>query len=94
MPGAGVVHSISFTLPVTTPILLFFRGRCEEAIAYYKAKLGAEVLMMMRFKDNPEAAGHLLQTFAASHCRSRARPSAALRPCCVQGRTHLRHDCR
>ena len=33
---------------------LFFRGRCEEAIAYYKAKLGAEVLMMMRFKDNPD----------------------------------------
>ena len=33
---------------------LFFRGRCEEAINYYKAKLGAEVLMMMRFKDNPE----------------------------------------
>ena len=33
---------------------LFFRGRCEEAIAYYKATLGAEVLMMMRFKDSPE----------------------------------------
>jgi PhnB protein len=33
---------------------LFFRGRCAEAIAYYKAKLGAEVLMMMRFKDSPE----------------------------------------
>ena len=30
------------------------RGRCEEAIAYYKATLGAEVLMMMRFKDSPE----------------------------------------
>lgn len=33
---------------------LFFRGRCEEAIEYYKATLGAEVLMMMRFKDNPD----------------------------------------
>lgn len=33
---------------------LFFRGRCEEAIAYYKEKLGAEVLMMMRFRDNPD----------------------------------------
>jgi PhnB protein len=33
---------------------LFFRGRCEEAIEYYKSKLGAEVGMMMRFKDNPE----------------------------------------
>ena len=33
---------------------LFLRGRCEEAIAYYKAKLGAQVMMMLRFKDSPE----------------------------------------
>lgn len=33
---------------------LFFRGRCEEAIAYYKKTLGAELLTMMRFKDNPD----------------------------------------
>ena len=37
---------------------LFFRGRCEEAITYYKAMLGAEVLMMMRFKDNPDKPEH------------------------------------
>ena len=37
---------------------LFFRGRCGEAIAYYKETLNAEVLMMMRFKDNPEKLGH------------------------------------
>ncbi len=36
---------------------LFFRGRCEEAINYYKDKIGAEVLMMMRFKDNPDNPG-------------------------------------
>jgi PhnB protein len=36
---------------------LFFRGRCEEAIDYYKATLGAEVVMMMRFKDNPDQPG-------------------------------------
>jgi PhnB protein len=36
---------------------LFFRGRCEEAIAYYKKTLGAEVLMTMRFKDNPDKPG-------------------------------------
>lgn len=33
---------------------LFFRGRCEEAIEYYKATLGAEVREMLRFADNPE----------------------------------------
>ncbi|HEY7386595.1 MAG TPA: VOC family protein [Beijerinckiaceae bacterium] len=36
---------------------LFFRGRCEEAIAYYKTALGAEVEMMMRFSDNPDKPG-------------------------------------
>jgi uncharacterized glyoxalase superfamily protein PhnB len=33
---------------------LFFDGRCEEAIEFYKSKLGAEVTMLMRFKDSPE----------------------------------------
>ena len=33
---------------------LFFNGRCEEAIAFYKRALGAEVLMMMRNKEAPE----------------------------------------
>jgi PhnB protein len=33
---------------------LFFNGRCEEAIDFYKKALGAEVLMLMRFKDSPE----------------------------------------
>jgi PhnB protein len=33
---------------------LFFRGRCEEAIEHYKKVLGAEVVMMMRFGDNPD----------------------------------------
>ena len=33
---------------------LFFDGRCEEAIAFYRRALGAEVEMMMRFKDAPE----------------------------------------
>ena len=46
--------------PVATPAIqpyLFFRGRCEEAIEYYRETLGAEVLMMMRFKDNPDKPG-------------------------------------
>ncbi len=32
---------------------LFFDGRCEEAIACYRRTLGAEVTMLMRFKDGP-----------------------------------------
>jgi PhnB protein len=33
---------------------LFFDGRCEEALAFYRGALGAEVTMLMRFKDAPE----------------------------------------
>ncbi len=33
---------------------LFFDGRCEEAIEFYKRVLGAEVVMMMRFSDSPD----------------------------------------
>jgi PhnB protein len=35
---------------------LFFDGRCDEAIAFYRAALGAEVAMLMRFKDCPDPA--------------------------------------
>src|SRR5215470_16064641 len=33
---------------------LFFDGRCEEALEFYKKALGAKVTSMMRFKDSPE----------------------------------------
>ena len=33
---------------------LFFNGRCEEAVEFYRKALGAEVEMMMRFKDSPD----------------------------------------
>jgi PhnB protein len=33
---------------------LFFDGRCEEAVEFYKKALGAEVTMLMLFKDSPE----------------------------------------
>ena len=33
---------------------LFFNGRCEDAIEFYKKALGAEVLMLMRYKESPE----------------------------------------
>ena len=36
---------------------LFLDGRCEEALDFYREKLGAEVLMLMRFKDAPSDGG-------------------------------------
>jgi len=33
---------------------LFFDGRCEEAVEFYRVALGAEIEMLMRFKDSPD----------------------------------------
>jgi PhnB protein len=33
---------------------LFFDGRCDEAIEFYKKSLGAKVEMIMRWKDAPD----------------------------------------
>jgi PhnB protein len=33
---------------------VFFDGRCEEAIEFYKKALGAECTFMMRFKESPD----------------------------------------
>jgi PhnB protein len=34
---------------------LMFDGRTEEALAFYKRTLDAQVTMLMRFKENPDA---------------------------------------
>ena len=33
---------------------LFLDGRCEEALEFYRRTLGAEITMLMRFKESPE----------------------------------------
>ena len=33
---------------------LFFNGNCEQAVEFYRKTLGAEVEMIIRFKDSPE----------------------------------------
>ena len=33
---------------------LTFGGRCEEALAFYKQAVGAEVGTVMRWKDSPQ----------------------------------------
>jgi PhnB protein len=33
---------------------LFFNGRCDEAIEFYRKALGAEEIMLMRFKQAPD----------------------------------------
>ena len=33
---------------------LFFEGRCQEALEFYRKALGAEVTALMRYKDSPD----------------------------------------
>ena len=33
---------------------LFFDGRCEEALEFYRRALGAEVTMLMRNRESPD----------------------------------------
>jgi len=39
--------------PIIEPYL-FFDGNCEEAVQFYRDKLGAKIEMMMRYEDCPE----------------------------------------
>jgi len=34
---------------------LFLQGRADEAIAFYEKAIGAKRVMLMRYKDNPDA---------------------------------------
>jgi PhnB protein len=33
---------------------LFFDGRCDQALEFYKTAIGADVKMLMRWKDSPD----------------------------------------
>lgn len=45
------------TTPNTTNVVqpyLFFGGNCEEALEFYRSAIGAEIEMLVRYKDAPE----------------------------------------
>lgn len=46
-------HKVTATNTLIQPYL-FFGGRCQEALDFYRAALGAEVDMVMRFDESPE----------------------------------------
>lgn len=33
---------------------VFFDGRCEEALEFYQQSVGAEIGMLLRYRDNPD----------------------------------------
>ncbi len=43
---------------ITVQPYLFFNGRCEEALDFYRKALNAEVTVVMHYKDSPVPATH------------------------------------
>lgn len=60
---------------------LFFDGRCEEAVDFYRKTLGAEVIMLMRFKDSPEPQPPGMVPPGAEHKIMHSRVGSAHRLC-------------
>ena len=52
---------------------LFFEGRAEEAIEFYKKTLGAKVEMAMRFKDSAGPIDDFAPAAATRSCMPRSR---------------------
>jgi len=42
---------------------LFFAGRCEEALEFYRKSIGAEIIVLRRFKEAPEPVPNLPDCF-------------------------------
>lgn len=73
---------------------LFFGGRCEEALAFYRDALGAEIDMLMRYDESPEPAppgmlppGYDKKVMHASF-RIRGVPLMASDGCGAEGKFH------
>src|SRR6478609_8957251 len=71
--------------PTSTTLIqpyLFFRGRCEEALELYRNALGAEIELLMRYKDSPEQPpeGMLAEGFQdkVMHCSFRIGSSVLM----------------
>jgi PhnB protein len=43
--------------PMQIQPYLFFDGRCEEAVTFYRDALGAQVVMLLRYSDAPQGEG-------------------------------------
>ena len=69
-----------------TQIYLFFDGRLEEALTFYKKTLGIEVEMMMRFKENPDFKDN---PEAAAGCAPGGNPDAIMHSSFKLGGQHI-----
>jgi PhnB protein len=54
LSNTGTITTAKSNPVQTVQPYLFFDGRCEEAIEFYRTALGAEVMMLTRYQDSPE----------------------------------------
>src|SRR5262245_53949378 len=54
MTSENSIQPITFMANSVIQPYLFFGGRCEEALEFYRTALGAKVELLMRYKDSPE----------------------------------------
>jgi PhnB protein len=58
---------------------LFFDGRCEEALDFYKKAVGAKVDTLMRWKDNPDKSMCTAENVdAVMHCQFKIGETAVI----------------
>ena len=48
---------------MTVQPYLFFGGRCEEALEFYRKSIGLEIVTLRRFKESPEPVPNLPDCF-------------------------------
>lgn len=48
------MSAVTETLNATVQPYLYFDGRCEEALEFYRDHLGAKIEFLMRFKEAPQ----------------------------------------
>jgi PhnB protein len=53
-PGGGRRHFETGEKAMLVQPYLMFEGRCDEAVKFYRAAVGAQLQMLMRFKESPE----------------------------------------
>ena len=57
---------------------LFYNGRCEEALEFYRKALGAETTALMRWKENPDPQARSLPQDKVMHASFRVGDSEVL----------------
>jgi len=70
---------------MNTQIYLFFDGRTEEALEFYKKTLGIEVGMLMRFKEAPADPDMVKDP----NCKPPANPNAVMHSSFKLGDQHV-----